>query len=148
MAIITAITKSHDIKTKLCLQKGLTVISSSPKQTQWIKCLCLWSVNTLIKQASQMSNICSMILCTTILLIINLWGFIFLAYTDQFKTAHIGSIFRSIILPMIPALGGMGKMQPETTWLSVLPSAMHSMTHFSTERGALFLHTESSVGLQ
>ena len=95
-----------------------------------------------------MSNICSMILCTTIVLMINLWGFIFLAYTDQFKTAHIGPIFRSIILPMIPAFGGMGKMQPETTWLSVLPSAMHSMTHFSTERGALFLHTESSVGLQ
>lgn len=87
-----------------------------------------------------MSNICSMILCTTILLMINLWGFIFLAYTDQFKTAHIGPIFSSIILPTIPAFGGMGKMQPETTWLSALPSAMHSMTHFSTERGALFLH--------
>ena len=42
----------------------------------------------------------------------------------------------------------MGKMQPETTWLSVLSSAMHSMTHFSTERGALFLHTEFSIGLQ
>lgn len=39
-------------------------------------------------------------------------------------------------------------MQPETTWLSVLSSAMHSMTHFSTERGALFLHTEFSIGLQ
>ena len=39
-------------------------------------------------------------------------------------------------------------MQPETTWLSVLSSAMHSMTHFSTERGALFLYTEFSIGLQ
>ena len=106
MAIIAAITKSHDIKIKFCLQKSLTVISSSPKQTQWIKCLHLLSINTLIKQASEMSNICSTILCSTILLMINLWGFIFLAYTDQFKTAHIGPIFRSIMLPTISAFGG------------------------------------------
>lgn len=80
---------------------------------------CLVLLSTLIKQAScQIYTVGLYVELYCLSHSLSTYGALFSslkAYSDQFITAHMGSIFRPRMLFIVPAFGEIGKTQPETT---------------------------------